>query len=238
VLGERELQTPEKTCAHLDEPLLVVVALLVDPDALATAPPPPAPAPSAPPAATVAPPPPPAPPEAPGPWSVGAAFVLSGGLLPEVSPGLMLRAERWWSGLGVTASATVLGTAEAGALGRAGEMRLQRFDLGLCPVAGAHGRTHVALCAGPGLGVWSSQGSNLRDNRDDLTATLLLSAGGQARVKLTGALDLWAGVQVETSLPRVRFSFDLDDGGTQPTLFQSPPLAASGGLGLAGSWGP
>ena len=235
VLGERELRTVEPSCASLDDPLLVVVSLLLDPDALATASPPAVASPSP------APPPPsarpPAPPEAPGAWSVGATFVLAGGLLPRLTPGMMLRAERWWSSRGLTASVTVLRTAEASRQGRTGELRMQRLDLGLCPLAGVQGRTHLALCAGPGLALWNSQGSDLIVNRDDRALSLLLTVGGQARVKLVGALDLWLGVQVETSLPRIRFSFEQSNG-DRPVLFQSPPLAATGALGLAGSWGP
>jgi hypothetical protein len=99
-LGTRELARDAASCDAMREPLVLVVALMIDPDA-STAPPPPPPASPAPPPQTivvekqvpvyVAVPAPPArspPPEPTWHIDVGASLAASVGLLPHVEPAL------------------------------------------------------------------------------------------------------------------------------------------------------
>jgi hypothetical protein len=96
LLGTRELDRPDGSCAAMNEPLALVIAVMIDPDAALSPPAPPPPAPAPPP--TAPPPPVPAPPPAPAPpppapakspmrFQGDATATISSGLTPSLAAG-------------------------------------------------------------------------------------------------------------------------------------------------------
>ena len=171
-VGHRSLQSDEPGCGALFGATALAIALVIDPEAAARepgsssiaafdVPPTPAPAPAPPPApppapvvvAQPAPAPPPRPARRSTPITVSMRGQLSGGLVPEASPGVGLAfsarpGERW--GFALAASYTAPQTARRGT----GD-----FELGLTRVSAAvtldlaqSRRVRLVLAAGPSLG--------------------------------------------------------------------------------------
>jgi hypothetical protein len=242
VLGTRDLEAPDVACRALDEQLALVVALLIDPDALAVkpAPPPPVvvervfvPVP-------VTPPPP-----AREPWrdslSVGPAFSL--GLLPRAGFGLSLRGEITPPSLfpfEIGGAVWLDGRAEpAGAVSPSAKgavLSLAYGLIGACPLSWRQGGTHLRACAELEIGAIRSvgygftSGSGLGQEQPIVQASL----AGRVSRRLVGPLEIGLGLALAVPLHRVRF-FYTDAANAEQELFRTGAVAGlvDAGLGVS-----
>lgn len=244
LLGTRDLDSAEKECSSLDEPLALVVSILIDPDAELDAPPQPAEPPSA--------KPPPAPPPrvvvkrervlvpveraAPEPWrveaSLGGAVAL--GLLPGAAPGVgafvavepphfigLFVAGNYW----LTRSIDAEGGAES-------DVSLAYAGGGACPLSFAEGRILYRLCAGVAFGSLQSKGKgfDVTENDEKLSAQLLLP--NRFLFRIAGPLALAAGVTVLVPLSRTELTYRTSDG-VSHSLYDPSPVGGAADVGLA-----
>lgn len=241
-LGQRELTTAGARCDDIDEPVSLVVALLIDPNAslapLSSGPAGSAPSPSLPPTASapasacIEPPPPVA---APAPWrwdaSIGGSLAL--GAVPAPAPGAMARVQlrpspRW--GVALEAGAwrgTSAGEASKGQVAVA----LSAVTLLGCPLVLERGRVDVVGCAGAQLGQLSAQGQQLDVVRQADRTLVNVAAELRGGVALVGPLRLTAGATGGVLLRRDTFFFR-DTAGNRQDLFRPSSLALSVDVGL------
>jgi len=229
-LGRRELETHAEHCSALDESLALVVALMVDipPEKLPARPVAPAPrafTPIAVPKTTHAPR---------EPWQVEVTLLgtFGIGLLPEPAVGVR-------AGVGVAPPAFWLTELEAtywpaqererGGVGT--ELGLMTLGLFVCPLTFESGWLGLRICAGQELGRVHAAGFGF--DRDREHARLFFDAGARLRgvLRLTGALELRAGIGVALPFSRDRFVYAERDG-SHPELFQVAPVVGTGELGL------
>jgi hypothetical protein len=238
-LGTRELEDPDPSCRALDEPIVLVVALLVDPEAARRAGP-------AAPALGVAPrppPPPPAPPPAPAPepWraslALGPAFMV--GLLPKAGAAASLRGEivppsfipieiggAVW--LGVDASAPTTPTASA-------SVNLSYATLGLCPLVWRTARTTVRGCADVAVGALRASGQGFTATNTGGEAPFVEGMlAGRVTRRLVGPLELGVGLALAVPFTRPSFTY-LDATRTAQQLVRVGPVAGvlDAAVGLA-----
>jgi hypothetical protein len=232
VLGRREL-TAKTSCREMDEALVLVLSLLIDPEARQKPPPPVAQAPT-----------PPAPvtavakrssPEPSEPWhlDVAAGLVMAAGLAPGVSPGLTLEAafspgRVWTLELGgrlfLPSDAVVMGGAGGSvlvALGTAAFCR--RFAL---PASLA-----LAGCAGWEGGGIRVEPRGLMGGPSVIAGYLLdIRAHADLIALAFDPLILRVGAGVCVPLNRDRFTYTAS--GSTMTLFEVSPVAAELDLGV------
>jgi hypothetical protein len=224
VLGTRELESGDASCHDLDAPLVLTIALFIDPNA-ATAPPP---------SAVIAPldakpvPPTPATPSAPQPqkltgspernhgpeWqssiAIGAAVVV--GLLPAAAPGVTLRSEVRPPHVWPTPI----------------DFSLELAAVTTCPVSISSPRFRFELCAGADAGVLSSEGQAneaVVGHHRFIAAAIARAVG---RVNLTPRF--FVAVAPSLVVPVVRDSFDYDWNGDRQRVFRPSPAAFLGDL--------
>jgi hypothetical protein len=247
-IGQRTLQSDEPGCQALFGATALAIALVIDPEAAsrppaATAafePPPAPPAPSAPPpppAAVVPPPAPPAPAPPPPPPPVTPVTVslrgqVSGGLVPDASPGVGLAfgvrpSARW--GFAASAWYTAPQTARRG-VGDF-ELGLTRGTLALTfdAVSGKHAR--LILAVGPSLGAFHlaiREPVPVTDPGDFWFASAELAASLQLAVSKAVFLDLG----VSSLIPLLRQQFSVRE--QNEPVWEQPLVAgtAHAGLGL------
>lgn len=239
-LGTRELARDAASCDAMRDPLALIVALMIDPDA-STAPPPPAPPPTAP-----APPPqtivvekqvpvyvpvaaPPASPEAEPTWhiDVGASLAASVGLLPHVEPGLAgsaLLEPPWFIPLEAYGALWLDSTADGGPT-----FALAYVGGGLCPLRYRDELLRVYACASGQLGYLKATSP---DSAQVHVAGVL---EGRGSLKLFGPIAARAGASLVVPVARPSFDYTDSESGThEPAAFRMSAVAATldAGLGL------
>jgi len=245
LLGTRTLEKNDPTCAALTEPLVLVIAVMIDPDAAMGAPPP-APPPEPPP------PPPeprvekiyvPVPVPAPAPVKekpqkpllvVDAA--LSGrvaiGSVPDVGLGL--------SAVGVLVPRGFIGFAGRAAFvlpskapAREAEVGFMHGTLGggLCPLAHTFGRVLLTACAEGEIGVLLVRPSGLPRTVNEARFTLAGGGSFGASVLVAGPVTLRAGLMAMVPLLRETFVYTEPSGQTAE-LFRQLPVTFAGDLGV------
>lgn len=257
LLGTRELDRPDAACTAMNEPLALIIAVMIDPEAkLASSPPPlpaaalPASPPSAsppPPATPPAAPPPPAPPSPPAdevapprpkdPWRFqgDALATLSSGIAPQVDPGGtiagMVFLPRIPLGLRGYGSLFLPTTADQ-------DRARASFDLfylggAVCPTL--RRPTIVAmLCFGGQLGVIRSHPETLGRGIDDKTEAIW-NAVSEARVSLPifAPVALTAGVSAVLPLVRPTFGYTRSDqGASRANLHEVSSFAVAADVGV------
>jgi hypothetical protein len=227
--GQRELEEPASDCRALDDALVLVLALIVDPDAAMRDPaPPPSPPPPPPPPPAPVPTPAPPPPRA-EPWRFEAsASLIAGGLVvPGPSVGGALRV--------IVDPPRVPPIGVRGTLWREGDerddargvhVRLLTVGLAACPAV-----WRLALCGGIEVGRMAGAGFGFDRSQQSVAivtyATIepRLAVPLSSRFVLVGAIGAW--------IPLVRPRFVFEQAGEAMLQYQPPPVAIVGHVGLA-----
>jgi hypothetical protein len=242
-LGTRELRGDGDDCRALDEQLVLVVAVMIDPDAALR--PPPHDEPVAPPAPVPAPSPaPPVPaareektPPPARPWQGGALAGASVGfgLLPNVVAGVDLRGHlaspwRWSADLGAT---VWIPTQIAGGT-HVVTFSLAYAFLALCPPGLDTAIVRLRGCAGVQVG--AIRGSGAGYNLDQATERPVVDVALEARVsrRLYGPLLGEIGLGLVVPALRDEFVSQTTTGGKSTTtpIFQMSAVAGTVGAGL------
>jgi len=248
VLGTRELSSAEPSCHDLDAPLALTIALFIDPNAtlgpeVATsekAPPPPPP-PSPPPARAETPAPalparppaltPPRPEE--GTWrssaAVGAGLAL--GLLPELSPGLVLRsALAAPGGWPIVVQGAFYAEQRASSQGAPIAFSLELGGLSTCPLVFVSRAAGVRACAGLDAGLMSTHGpaGDTVLTRRRFVANALVRVDGELYI----GRHLFLAASPALVVPLVRDTFDFEWNREQDRVFRMASLALTGDVSL------
>jgi hypothetical protein len=250
MLGTRSLEKTDPSCAALTEALVLVIAVMIDPDA-ALAPPPVASSPPPPAAPT-----PPVPPETriekvyvpvPVPVPVPAkekptrpALMIDGALSGRLAIGVVPN-----PGVGVSLVGVLVPRGFIGILGRAtfvlpraapllaAEVSFSHGTLasGLCPLAHTFGPVFLSTCAEGELGLLLARPSGLPRAVNEARVTL--AGGGSFGASLLVAGPVTVRLGASAMLPFVRESFEatLADG-TKTEVFRQLPVTFAGDLGL------
>jgi hypothetical protein len=237
-IGTREIVSETPNCRSLDDALVLVVALMIDPDAIGAKP-----APGPPPA-----PPPPQVtreivhervvvhevervPERRDPWLVEAALTGAASIarLPGIAPaaGLSLRAGpnrlvAFEASVGIVPSKTL----DVGA--RSVEYGLLEGGLAYCPTVALGERAEVGGCAGLRLGAIRSRGRNFGTDEEIDRGLVDVAVGPRAILRIAGPFFL---VATATGLvPLVRQETTVEDRGV--TVVVDRRAAFGGELGI------
>lgn len=209
-VGVRELASPGADCHGLDDDLVLVVALVIDPMATER------PRPSAPttPDVVYVPVVVPAPVPA---WAIDAraAMTMLGGLLPATAPGLEAALVTtppgaWPIELGVIATRR----ASADDDGRGADARVVLGSVALCPTLAARDRYRLQLCAGGAAGALLVRSRGLDPGGGGDHATGLLSARGRASAHIAGRLHAVLDLGMIVPLARRSLSYTALDPAT------------------------
>jgi hypothetical protein len=243
-LGTRDIDSNGEPCSSLDEGVVLVVSLLIDPDA-GSAPMKPAAEPE--PAAAPAPlapkvvverqrvlvPVPAAPP--PDPWrvEVGAGIAGTIGLLPAPSLGAevvaIVEPPHFW---GILVSGAYWFGAEAEAeRGAYADVTLAHAGAGLCPLRFAEWRFSYRVCAAVEVGSMRSNGQGFDTQLAEETLAVQAALPNRLALRLAGPLVLSFGLDLIFPLARTEIGYRAADG-SRRVLFQPSPVAASADLGL------
>lgn len=250
VLGTRSLEKSGASCDALTESLVLVVAVMIDPDAALS----PAPAPSPAPTPSPAPPPPaetrvetiyvPVPVPVPAPEKPKRAEKPA--IVFDASFGARLTAGTVpGPGLGLTAVGVLVPRGFIGLLGRAtyvvpsaepvlsAEVAFSHATLtgGLCPLAHVFGPALLTACAEGEVGLLFARPSGLPRAVNEMRATLAGGLGFGASVKLVGPLTVRAGVSGYVPFLRESFEVTLPDG-TRQEVFRQSPVTFAGDFGI------
>lgn len=255
-LGTRTLERSEAACEALTESLVLIIAVMIDPDA-ALAPTPVATPPVATPAPVVTPPPtvvyvevpasvpPPTAPVKPSEPAVRVEGGLGGRLAVGVVPGVGLGASasallvpRGFLGLQVRA-AFLFPQTHAAAPGRAGaesaEVSFAHASLGsaLCPLAHDIGRVFLTACAEGEVGLLLARPSGMPRAVNEARPTLAGGVSFGLSTRLVGPLVVRAGALALVPLLRDSFRILLPNGDNYEVFRQAPAtFAVDLGLGL------
>lgn len=251
-LGTRELTRSDASCADMRDPLALVIAVMIDPDAALErppaetpreeAPPPaaaPAPAPALSPSSAPVPPAPPPPvARAEEPWRLdaGASGALAVGLLPDLAPGLhvdgLLTPPRFVPLL-VFGQVWLDDTTPAGSPGHV-TFSLLEGGAGLCPLAHRAARWSLYGCAAGQLGALEARGERF-DVAQPAQRKLYLAGAVAARlsVRLAGPFAFRFGAGGVVPVQRDTFVYRRSDG-TSGEVFRPAPVALvmDAGLGV------
>jgi len=245
LLGTREVRSAEASCSSLDDPIALVVSVLIDaethPDAGAgsgaNGPAPPAPS---------APPPQvvvrrervyvPVPERAPRPWRFegGAAAAGALGLLPNAALGVdvaaLLEPPGFW---GIELSGAYWFPAKVPAEGEAyTDVALVYGQLALCPLRWARDRAALRLCAGAQVGSVRSRGVGFDRELSNESVVVNAVLPTRLSIRIAGPLFVTAGAALVVAIVRPELTYGAADGSTR-TIFRAPPLAGVFELGLA-----
>jgi hypothetical protein len=243
VLGTRTLESHEANCSKLDEGLVFVVSVLIDPETAnataqtktktKTAPPAPAPKPRVivrRERVVVA---KPAPRE---PWrvEVGAAAAGALGLLPRPAVGAgfsaLLDPPRFWD-IQIT-GVYWFPMAEAAERGATAKLSLYQGGVALCPVSSKLPALAYRACAGVIAGALRSRGQGFDADLSDDAPSLYAALPSRLTITLVGPLALTAEITPMVPLVHTKVTYR-DALGSERTLFAPPVLAVAGALGLA-----
>ncbi len=223
--GARELDQVGADCHVVDEPLALVLALMIDLDAASSsAPPPPVPPP----------PPPPSPRAArPVPWRAEATFTGAAGLgvLAGASVGarvtVAIDAPQVWP---VVVGASWWAPDQRDAGGAQGvALRAWQVGAAVCTPARRLGPIRLTGCGGGELGRLAALGVGF-DRNHRVAATLALATlTGRAAIAVGGPAFVVVDLGVEVPLLRPRFV--VADGGTM-VVHQVAPASMIGALGV------
>ncbi len=214
LLGTRELDRPDASCAAMSEPLALVIAVMIDPDAAmrpkpapptAEAPPPALPAPAPPPVAPIAkdePPmrdaPAPPPPRKREPWRFegGGDAQMIAGLAPETAWGAGVNGILYPPGvpLGFRGFASLFLPTRTDVNGTRVDFDMLLFGGSLCPTL--RRRVNLMGCLGGHLGLLRPrpQGSAGAALPDDLVPIWNASAEVRVSIPITAPIAMGAGV--------------------------------------------
>ncbi|MEJ7735474.1 MAG: hypothetical protein WKG00_40595, partial [Polyangiaceae bacterium] len=207
-LGTRAIDSNGESCSSLDEGVVLVVSLLIDPDAASAAPTPPPdePGPAAPPPPptvvverqrVLVPVPAPAPKD---PWrvEVGAGAAGSIGLLPAPSLGAQVVAivdpPHFWGIL--VSGAYWLGAEAAAERGAHADVTLAHAGAGLCPLRFAEWRVSYRVCAAVEVGSMRSNGQGFDTQLADETLAVQAVLPNRLALRLAGPLVLSFGLDL------------------------------------------
>lgn len=246
LVGTRELVRAEASCAEMREPLALVVAVMIDPDAALAPPPAPPPDPppkvEPPPTATATAPPPPPPPPAPPPprdeprWAFdgGASALFGLGVLPSLGAGVhvdgLLEPPRLFP-LELLGGFFLDNTASAEGPGRAA-FTLAFGGAGACPLRHASDRLSAYACANVQLGFVRASPEGFDVVRPD--ERKLYAAGaleGRLSLRIAGPLALRLGLSGAAPFTRDAFVYRRADG-TQADLFRMAPIVGMADVGI------
>lgn len=239
-LGSRDVSSAKADCSELSETVVLVLAVMVDPDgALAAIPPSepaPKPTPAAPPVVTT-------PAEKPSnvtPKDIGAFARVELGTLPEPALGVGLAAVASFAplltfrieGAGFFESTRTLG----GVDNRGARFWLLYGAVQYCPVSLRSSRLGFLGCAGPSVGALHSRSFGLDPRENDQT-DLTVNAVAQLRLDVTllGPLRAFAGVGFGALLVRTLYQIT-DTQGVTRELFEPDALLANFDLGLSAAF--
>ena len=236
VLGRRALDVEGPDCRAADEPVELVIALMIDPDARNG---PPAPAdgrpPPSPPRPQLAPEPrPPVAPEPARAWTfgVGAAVAVAVGLAGDPAIGVSVAisaapTDAWELELELVGFLP----AQAGRASRGVSLAEGAVGLAVCPWLWRGGGVGLAACGGARAGLVLAEGFGF-DVEETQTETLLdLALEGVLEVAVGRAAAVRLGVAASLPLLRPRFVFE-DASGLAHPVYRRPPFAAIGRAGL------
>ena len=235
ILGTRELVRDAASCRELDEQLVLVIAVMIDPDAALHAPPLPtaAPAPiAAPPVIIqreVVPVPYPAPPR-PEPFRagvhLGAVFAL--GLLPQPGVGLSLRGRLTpprWPTLELGGAIWAANQAESGNVGARFSLA-EGFIAACAPEVAALTGLTLGGCLGLRGGVLRAGGFGFDLAQSPERPTFAASLEGRVRWRIVGPLVLAVSPGLVLPFVRDRFFYSVD-AGPKLEVFRMSPLAGT-----------
>jgi hypothetical protein len=236
VLGERELVDAGADCRVVDDELALIVALIIDPDAVmvARAPPPPEAPPAAPPSgvtAAVAPPTAEAPARAGRPWrlAVAGSGIAALGLLPGAALGGRIGATVGppWS-WPVELAAALFADGDVARAAGGSRFSLIQGSAGVCPSV----LPVLTVCGGVALGRLHARGFGFDLNEERIE--LRVDAGVDARlvIPLGGRFHGFLGLGGWVALARPRFVYEQGAGGPRAELYRPPPVAGALQLGI------
>jgi hypothetical protein len=237
LVGHRELESPDPTCATLNEAAPLSIALMIDYQqrvlrlhlpaieavATPTSQPKPSPAPGQ-----------PTPPAAKTPWQFGsrAGGAVEAGMLPGLSwsTRIALEASRGWPSLRMEAAWVVPRSAAFDA----GDATMTGWTVG---VAGCGNwlrkpTFHSALCLGGEGGRLLTSGARFQQNRDGATALGVAWLGVDVFAHVAQDWGLSLGLQGGVPVVRQRFEYTSSTG-ENPTLFESFPVFGRLSLSIA-----
>lgn len=249
LLGTREIARADKGCEAMNEPLALVIAVMIDPDAALATPganaqpqpqptPPPAPAPAPPPQIVYVPVPTPAPPPPPRkhPWFFegGAGVIGALGLLPSVAPGVHVdgmieppKVPITLIGFGAAfLDQTVADAASAGSASFA----TGYIGSGLCVLRVRAVHVHLFLCIEGHIGAITARPSGFPGASQEVKA--LVNSAGELRlsVPVVGPFSARAGASAVVPWLRDRWTYARADG-TSVELFRVSPVVGQVDVG-------
>ncbi len=245
LLGTRDVERQDASCETMNEPLALIIAVMIDPDVNLTAPP----SPSAlslpsPPALPPAPPPPPPPAPAPAPAPPkdplrvegGVGAILTSGLAPALAPGAVITGLLQPPGvpLGLRGYTVLLLPSPAERDGARGTFDTLYLGGSLCPVL--RRRLIVGmLCAGGQIGVIRSHAETKDRGIEEKTLPLWnLAAEARASFPVLPPATIIAGVAGILPLVRPTFEYTPTTPGAAPAnLHEVSRLAVTADVGIA-----
>ena len=239
VLGERRLESERTDCRSLDQPLEVVLLLVVDsilaPEAPAPVPEP-APIESLPPATASEPPIGPVPQptdlgELGRPWRFGGGVVAGarGGALPWVSPGVgLVGAMEPSQFLRLEASAMVWVGTEEVRRDHGVDLLVVAGNVELCPrLISMDDAGGLGACVGAALDLFFADGFGFSETQQRLELAAGPTAGLRYEIGIGPSLRVDVGVTLGALIVRPRFVF-VDPGGVETDVFLPSWLSVTG----------
>jgi hypothetical protein len=225
----REIRSAAASCAAMNDDLVLVVAVMIDPEATLAPPLPAAPAPR-----PAAPPPPPRclePAAAPPPPSWRVSLQAGGmamlGLLPRVSGGVLIRSHveppRFWA---FEVGGTLFPAVEAGNGMSGASFQLAEAFASLCPLTLHAFGGALSACAGVQVGSIRVGGAALAGGTGQEQALFDVALEGRVRRRLVGPLVAAAGLGLVVPALRERFSYLGEE------IFTMAPVAGAVDLSL------
>jgi hypothetical protein len=240
LLGTRELDQDGNECSAFDDALVLVVSVLIDPEAdLAPEP-----------AKAEAPKPKervvvrrervvvrvPAPHEAAPEWRLeaGTAPTVGFGVLPAtswgVSAAVVLEPPRFW---GILVTGTYFVPSEIGTdQGAKSELTLAYGGAGLCPLSFRSGRISDRLCAGVAAGALSTRGTGFDVENQDTSPWAMAFVPDRFALRVVGPLALTASASLIVPFWRRELVYRAADGSSR-SLGGSSAVAVALDVGLA-----
>jgi len=233
-LGSREIRSAGPRCGAMDDDLVLVIAVMIDPEAALAPPRPAAPFPPWPPPRPAPPSPPAAPPAAcpaPPSWQVSlqAGGVAMLGLLPRVAGGVLIRSHieptRFWGfevgGVVFPAVQATLGTEGA-------SFQLAEAFLSTCPLTLHAFGAALSACAGVQAGAIHATGMGFSGAEE--VGLFNVAVEGRVRRRIVGPLVAGAGLGLV--VPTLRTRFSIPSTAADQVLFTMAPVAGALDLSL------
>lgn len=216
-IGARELDDPSPDCRSVDETLVLVIALIVDPEATSR---------------DVS--PAPTPPPAGARWRAGVSAhgTAAVGLLPGGAFGGALAvtvAPPWMPPAVIRASLWREDEARRAQVGA--RFQLATAGVTICPRVSRRGALVVAACAGAETGHVAARGFGF--DRSQRSATIVGHAVIEPHVEIQLSRKLAVEARVGLWVPIIRPRFTFDQGGVPVRLYQPPAISLVGHIGMS-----